>query len=178
MKQRKAIPFLLLLGVFLVAFLMTEGFAQNILPFGTHAHQGDHLNGAQRRFLIRDLKEGLASMGITFEVKREATVEEEKRAVEAAYAGFGGFLNDSQPAVDIVVFTDDNFGDVDDDGNQVNQYYVDQPALMLVLEHQPVPLARSMTDDSTLPATVDSTFVAFVDEKTGETLRAVTFSQD
>ncbi len=124
------------------------------------------------------LPEGLEKRGIHVTKTGDATESEAAMARKAIEVGFGGFLNDDAGSTEEVVFTDDNYGPEDPESGVVTPTYVNTPALMIVMERQPVPLLGGYSKSSNLPDSAEANFVAFVDPKSGQVLRAVAFNDD
>ena len=76
-----------------------------------------------------------------------------------------------------VVFTAKNYGEVDDGGEKVTPMYADQPALMVVLPHQRMPISSAGMTDSKDPILVSKTFIAFLSLTTGDIYTAVAYTE-
>ncbi len=125
------------------------------------------------------LENQLAALDISIKDETPGTESDIRQALESVHAGFSGFLNDSPAFVEEVVFSDKSYGQVTDGQEGVvtiKPFFTDRPAILIVLQDQPVPVSGPPNVDT--PNSVNSTFVAFVDAESGEVLRAVTYSSD
>ena len=127
---------------------------------------------------VATLQQDLAERGITYQAATPGTaIVPSVEAVRATIGSFSAVLDGSPAKVEHVLFTDANYGVERAEGDQpsdIEPFYVDRAVWMVVLENQKVPIMGPMNAPEA-PEYYESTFVAFVDSRTGEVLRAVAY---